>query len=480
MSNSKIKKIISDFSIYGFAPYLPKIASFFILPLITPFLTKEDFGVFGIILSYFYFMEIFYNLGLQVNLSNSFYKSRLQYKWLWRQLYGFWMLWGIIYSFCLGFILYLVIPEAANKDIFKIIFLLVTPILLFGPVSDLGKIYYQLNKKPIPIGVRSVLFGFLSVFFTYIFIAHYKLGYIGWFYSMFIVTILTNISWFYDVIFKIKMTPIFNFKIKTIRKALIVSLPIIPHSNAIYLLNQSDRIMMDNLKVPTGQVGLYNASYSVASIFESFSGGFTQTIIPYVYDLINRKKEIELRNLFYISQTIFFILVIVFSLIAEELVGFLFQNKDFKDMYPLTVLIVLSTMFKPMYMASSLRFFYFEKTKYLSLFSFLAGIINIILNLIFIPIYGVEAAAISTIIGYLFLSYSRFWSKEFKSICNVNYYPMFWLILSIIICIVCYFFTTLSFNVRFVILALIIVTAIVTLFLVKDKLYKLLNKQQNN
>lgn len=471
-----VKKIISDFSIYGLAPYIPKFASFLILPIISPYLTPADFGIFGLVLSYTYFFEVLYTLGLTVHLGNSFYVYPNKFKIIWRQIHGFWIIWGFVYALLLSTVLYLVIPEEAGKNKYLIIFLLVTPTVFFGPLFELGKYFYQFSKKPLEIGIRSAVFGVISVLLTLYLIRFQGLGYMGWFWSLFIVNIITAISWIYPIYIKEKLSPIFNFKIKTIKRLLKVSLPIVPHTNSLYILNQSDRVVMDFLKTSTAQIGLYNASYTIASIFDSIGNSYTQTIIPYVYEMLKNKEEEKLRLFFFLNQGIFFLISFTLCLFSKELSMFLIRNDEFSDIYPLLTLILISMSFRPMYVASSLRFFYFEKTKNLSYISFAAGLANIVLNLILIPYFGIMAAALSTILGFLFISYGRFFTKEFKNICSVSYHPMKWLLLSLLFSIVTFSLIFLDLKIRVFIIMGVLILCFMILLLKKDEIIRLWRK----
>ena len=161
-----LKRLFRDFGIYGIAPFVPKVASIFILPLITPFLTKQDFGIYGIITAYTGFFQIFFTLGLNVNLSNSFFKSRMQYQWLWRQIYGFWVLWAVVYGLIISIVIWIFTPKAALDNRNAIILLSVIPIVLFGPTAMIAQLYYQFKKKALQVGLRSAIFGTLNILIT--------------------------------------------------------------------------------------------------------------------------------------------------------------------------------------------------------------------------------------------------------------------------------------------------------------------------
>lgn len=464
-----IKSILKDFGFYGIAPFLPKVANIFILPLVTPFLSTEDYYIWGLILAYVNFFQIFLTLSLQVNLSNSFFKSEKQYKWLWRQIYGFWKIWSVVFSGFLVLLLYFIVPNEARSQLWLLIFLIITPTLLFGPVEFIANTYYQLNKKPKNIVIRSVIVGLLSSILFWFFVSKLKLGYLSWFYTSFIAEFLLKLSWYIDLKYVVKFSPIYNFNWKTLRKALKVSLPLVPHGNALYILNQSDRIVLDKLSVPNVQIGSYNAAYSLANIFDSLANAFSITVIPYVYEMFKTSNFLKARFFFAASQILFLTILLMFSLFAKEIVHYLFRNPDFHDIYSLSVLIVASMCFKPMYMASTLTYFYNENTKTMSLYSFIAGALNILLNLMFIPFIGIEGAAISTVIGYLFLAYANFFRKGFKAL-SINYYPVRWIVVSVIVVIGSYYISMFPFFYRMLILLIFLFIVFVGLFAFRQRI----------
>lgn len=475
-----IKKIFGDVAIYGIAPIFPKIAGFLVLPLITPFLTKEDFGVYGIIIAYTTLFNIFYFLGAPVSLANSFFKSRQQYKWLWRQVYGFLTYWNIVFAMLMLVILYFLMPEAAKEHRWEIIVLNILPIVFFGPTAKMASQLYQLKRKPIPVTIRTSGFGILNIILILLFIRYLKMGYMGWFWALFITQMLTNISWWFPLNRTNKITPIFNFKWRTIKSILKIGLPILPHQNALYILSQSDRIVMDWIGISTGHIGLYNVAYQGSTPLSMAGDAFTTGMSPHVIDMINKKKEKSLRIILFASQVLFFLFAILFACIAKEFFQFLFRNEEFSDVYKLAVLIFMSFTLKPLYIGANARFFYFEKTKSLAKQSFIAGALNIILNIIFIPIWGIEAAAVTTFIGYLFISFSRYYSKTYKEISTLKYYPTYWLLLSIMVAFACYYIAGLSLNLRISIVAVLLIIIFIFIYKYRAYIFKLIKRNDGS
>ena len=54
--------------------------------------------------------------------------------------------------------------------------------------------------------------------------------------------------------------------------------------------------------------------------------------------------------------------------------------------------------------------------------------INVISNLIFIPLYGIEAAAFTTMAAMLYLGFRGLALKSFKEKCQINMFGFYWIV----------------------------------------------------
>ncbi|PWB24557.1 lipopolysaccharide biosynthesis protein [Flavobacterium sp. HTF] len=439
-----LKKLFSHTAIYGLAPQVSKIAGFLALPIITKELTSSDYGVYGLLTAYTSAISVLSILGLRLVLVNSFYHSPKQYKWSWRQIYGFLNLWNIIYAIILGILVLVIIPPEASANKWLILFLNIIPLVFFGQTSMVGLTYYQLNQKPMQIAMRSLFFGVLTVALNVILIAYYKMGYMGWFWANFIVGILNNLSYWYPLNVKYKITPIYNFKWKHIKKSLKVSLPIIPHHYSSYLLDSSDKVLMDFEKISTSDIGKYNVAYTVGNIFNALGVAGGYAVGPLMNEKYKKNDDKGARDLIFVMQIAFFFLTFTASLWMKEVFQLMIQNKSLNTLYPLAIIIVMSYNYRPMYLGSVNKLFYKEKTTFLWKLTLTAAIINVVLNLIFMPFYGYKAAAFTTFAAFLYMGYAGFYYKIFKEINNTNFYQLWWLIATIVLTFLAYEFVEYS------------------------------------
>jgi len=456
-----LRKIFSHTIIYGFAPQIPKLIGFLILPFITKDLTTFDFGVSGIIGSYIATASVFSVLGLKLNLVNTFFKSPLQYKWAWRQIYGFLTYWNAIFALILGFILYFVIPNGAKENTFLIIFLNIAPLVFFGQTSLIGMIYFQLKQKPLEIATRTIVFGLLAVLLNLIFISYYKMGYMGWFWSNFIVGILTNISYWYPLNIKYKLTPIFNFKRRFIKNSLKVSLPILPHNLSEYLVNGSEKIVMDQVQIDTDSIGKYNLASMFGGLFATIGIAGNTAISPFMTIKFKEKDEIGARNLTFALQSALFCISFLFCIWIKEIFYLMIKNDSLKNMYSLTIILIMGYNYRPMFNGAINKLFYEEKTKLIWRISFFSGITNIVLNFIFLPIFGFQAAVYISFITSMIMGYSGYYLKIFKGTNTINYYSLFWLFATLLLTIAAYLLVDINFYFKCIITLVLLIGSVI-------------------
>ena len=179
-----LKKVLSHTFIYALGPQLPRVVSILLMPLITPFLTKEDYGIHGIIIAYLAAFSALKDLGLVTVLSNTFYKDRNDYHIIWGRLFGFLSCWGFILGPLLLLVLWAVIPPEADTNFWLIGTLYCLPVMFFDTTILFGSRHFHLLQKPTSFVIISIFGSLITIGVTYFSIVELKLGYLGWFYAV--------------------------------------------------------------------------------------------------------------------------------------------------------------------------------------------------------------------------------------------------------------------------------------------------------
>ena len=424
-----IKKLSVNSIVYALGPQIPKIVSLLMLPIITPHLSARDYGVFGTLMAYAAAITALKDLGLTSVLSVSFYKYPNRYKFIWNKLFALSTIWSIPLSFILALVIYLILPKAESKYYVMIALLNCVPLIFFEPTKWLGRKYFQLIQKPIPIVTFNGIAAIGGVVSNYITIVIFKMGYLGWFISSFVISFISFLPYLWIIIKSIKLRFDFNMNQKWIKRYLAIGLPVLPHFYSIYLLDASDRLILNWYHVPFDELGLYSLAYTLGGYFAIVGNALGEASGPMYMKLFRSETiedEIKAKNLTFFMQGGTLLLAFLVALWMKEAFGLLIRNDSLKMGYMITLIIVMSYSFKPIYFGPVSKMQYLLNTKDLWKISLVAGFVNVILNLILVPLYGIWGSVVATFIAMVFMAFRGYFLKSFRDNNEVNYYPVYW------------------------------------------------------
>lgn len=358
-----LKKLFTNTLLFGIAPYVPKIVSVFLLPVMTKYLTATDYGIAGVIDAYTQGLTALSTLGFSSVLSIIFFRSKFQYKILWREIYGFLQYWMVIFALLQGTILYFIIPEEAVENKWWIILLTNFSNVFFGATSIIGNSYYVLNMKALPIVMRTMIAGIATVLASYLLVVHFRLGYLGWYVGSFVGSFIVNASYWYTVNIQLKLTPILNFKKRTILKYLKVSLPTVPHYYTAFLMNGSSKMVMNVYSCPINILGQANIVLQIGGVLESWVSAINQAINPMTMKEIRERNELKASTLIYVYLGLTYLCTFLVAVWSREIFSLLISNTELAATYPYAILFVMALNYRPMYVAASNIFFYYEDRK---------------------------------------------------------------------------------------------------------------------
>lgn len=420
MSNNSTT-IIKNSALFTIAPLLPKVINVFLMPIMTKYLTAVDFGISGTITAYTQAISAFAVLGLGVVLLNSFYKTPLEYKSLWKQIYGFLNLWMIVYAIVQAVLLYFIIPEEAVDNRWWIIILTNFSTVFFGPTATIGSSYYQYNKQAFPVVWRSVMASVITIIVDFVLIVNLRWGYMGWYVGTFAGHFFCNASYWYVVNFKLGLRPNYNFRWSEIRHSLSVSLPTVPHYYTSYLLDGSGRMVQAQYGIPQEEIGKVSITQQIGGLFSLLMTGMNQALSPFFMQYIKEDKERTAQKLGIAYVAIVFLMAFMASVWSKEIFDILISNDTLKTAYPLCIAYVMALCYRPMYVIAARYNFYYEKTKQLLIITFSSGIIAILLYIILTPIIGIWGFFIGHYIACLYYGYSGYFYSCYREYSKMRF-----------------------------------------------------------
>jgi len=170
-----------------------------------------------------------------------------------------------------------------------------------------------------------------------------------------------------------------------------------------YLFSRIDQVMLLHMIGPIS-VGLYQGAVQVTDMLAGFIPGIIiASLVPALINAKNSNLDSYFNRLKQLIIFIFLLSVTIISLIvllAPWIVGILYGN-DFNDSVSILYIYVWSSLLYMIVVILQQHLINENKTDIFLFLSVSTAFINIILNLLFIPIFGTKGAALTTIISLI-------------------------------------------------------------------------------
>ena len=188
--------------------------------------------------------------------------------------------------------------------------------------------------------------------------------------------------------------------------ALRIGIPIVPHYLSGIILNQGDRIMIDKMVGKT-EVALYGLAYSIGMLVQLFISGMNSALTPWMYSKIKKGDIRSMRKVLELLSFVVAGVAVALMLISPELV-LIFGSPKYREAVYVIPPVAASVFFIFIYNILSMPQFYYEKTQFLMAASMAAAGANVVLNFIFIRLFGYIAAGYTTLACYMLYSVGHY------------------------------------------------------------------------
>lgn len=177
-----------------------------------------------------------------------------------------------------------------------------------------------------------------------------------------------------------------------------LSLPMIFHSLAGVALSQSDRVMLQKM-CDNSTVGIYSLAAAFASVISIIWTSLNNSWVPFFYEYAGNDQIDKIKSHGKNYLELFSVLASGFMLLTPEVYK-IFASEAYWGGTNMIPLLVLGYYFVFLYSFPVNYEFFNRKTKAIAVCTVVAGICNIVLNLIFIRLWGVFGAALATMVAH--------------------------------------------------------------------------------
>ena len=184
--------------------------------------------------------------------------------------------------------------------------------------------------------------------------------------------------------------------------ALKFNIPLIPHYMSMYILASSDRIMITKM-IDTTSTAIYSVAYTVASVIQILWTSIEASLSPWIYERLDVQDEESVRKTSGQIMLTFAVFCLGCTLFAPEIMTILAPDSYKAGIYAIPAIAggVYFTAVYSLYMRIEL---FYKKTTFATVASTIAAVSNIILNYIFIKLFGFVAAGYTTMVCYALLA----------------------------------------------------------------------------
>ena len=191
--------------------------------------------------------------------------------------------------------------------------------------------------------------------------------------------------------------------LSVIKSYLPFSLPLIPTTLCIWIVNLSDRYVIGYF-MNIEAVGIYSAAYGLGSLVAFFFAPIGVVLLPTITNLYENNKIQELKTHLKYSLKFFLMLAIPslfgLSILSKSLLRTL-TTSEFVSGYMIVPPVALATILfycTPFYTTT---LYLFKRTKIVGLVYLISASSNMVMNIILVPIIGILGAAVSTLITFM-------------------------------------------------------------------------------
>lgn len=378
---------------FVFCSFLQKGISFITVPLFTRLLSTAEYGTYTLYLSWLQVFTVLTSLymyyGVLDNAMAKFENDRDRYISAMQGLTT--ITWFIV--FALTLILY---PFFKNTIGLPLIFICLMFIeMFFTPATN-----YWMGRQRFEYSYKSVVIVTLldSLFnpllgFAFIFILRDRSL------SLILATVIIESVLGLILLLKQYKNGKCFFDKKYWTYGITLAIPMLGHYLSGIILNQGDRIMINQMVGKTA-VALYGVAYSIGMLVQILVTGINSAITPWLYAQLKKKSFKDIQNVSTVLMLLIAAVAIILMMISPEAV-MVFGSFKYQQAVYVVPPVAASVFFIFLYSLLSFPQFYFERTKFLMLASIGAAVLNVILNFIFIKPFGFVAAGYTTLICYI-------------------------------------------------------------------------------
>jgi len=421
--------------ILSIGTFLPKLAGFITLPILTGYLSKEEYGTYDLIT----IMVSLLLPALTLQIKSAAFRFLLEVredkekqKRIITNIYIVTVPISVVALVILYFVLAIFVPSSSASIRLWICGYYFADIL----VNTTRQVSRGIGKN-FPYSISAVISAFGKMIFAVLLVYYLKKGLLG---ATIALCLASTFSLIY-IFIQIGLPKYIDFKLydkQSIKTMLEYSWPIVPSDMSLWVMNASDRFIVTGILGITVQA-VYAASTKIPSLINLAQSALT---LAWQENATMSSKDKDsaqyytdmFKVMLSLQAGVFGIIIASMPVLFKLLI-----KGDYDEAYYQMPILCYGIFFSGMAVFLGGIYLAYKETKSVGITTFAAAVINIVVNLSLIHFIGIYAASISTLVSYMALYFFR--AKDVKRFVNISYDLKYFALLNvfmIIESILCY------------------------------------------
>lgn len=412
-STSRLRQLVSEAGLYTLGNIVRRSFSVITMPVFTRYLSPSGYGVLAIVGTVQGMLEVLYEMGVSQSSTRFYYDCRDAHQR--RTLFGTLLLLSLGIALVLSAVLLIwgnlvwdhIAPDVA---FYPFIFLAILTVL-FGVVPILPRVVFRVENQVPRFFRLSTAQTLLTVALGVTLVVWYPLGPLGPILASCVVAALFAGVYVWYLRKQVRLA----FDWTVARQALSFGLPEVPLRWGSWALKASDRLILQHF-TSLSVVGIYSVGYAVGKMpFDLVGNGIHWAMVPFLYTTATQESDERSRQIFSKVATynilILAALGVVTMLWSGDLI-LLLASSRYADADSVVPFVVCASFLEAASNIPSKGLYLQRKTPYLLPLWTIPAVLNVGLNFVLIPRFGMIGAAWSTLVGYVIMMVLTLWISQ--------------------------------------------------------------------
>lgn len=393
-------KLISNSIFYSAIGLLPVAIGFFTLPILTRYLSPEEYGILSMVAAFSSMVSIAATFQIYSGVSRIYF----DYDDEKRKVYFSTLFYAVSAIACLIFVFFLFAGDAfidilySKSDVgfWPYFFVSVISIFFSLPIG-ITTAFFKVQEKGRQLLIISAIGTVITTTLILYLVIIELMGVMGSLVGSAVGAFLTYLLH----IFYFRLNFVLRFEKSMFIENLKFGIPVIPHALGGYLFMYSDIIILEKY-VALSLIGIYAIADRFAVLLKTVVNSFANAFNPIFMQASKSSTEEGQKVVYDTTKSWFVILGIGYIVLSHmgEYIIYIMTPEAYHEAALILPLLAMAYVFRGIYIMPINTFYFMKKTKYLPIATLTSGTLNVLLNILFIPYMGIWGAAITTTISF--------------------------------------------------------------------------------